>query len=138
MLRQGTNSLMRLAIGGALISLHFFLYEFRVFKVPNMFWGWVLAFFGTDFVFYWYHWAQHRVRFMWCAHVVHHSSEHMNLGTPLRQSPTEPYTQALFYWPLPLLGFHPLMLAAAGAMATIYAFFTRTEILKKLWAPLEW
>ena len=138
MSQLGINSLVRLAIGGALIGLHFFLYQFRVFEVPNTAWGWVLTFVVIDFVFYWYHRAQHRVRFMWCAHVVHHSSEHMNLGTALRQSPTGPFTRALFYWPLPLLGFHPLMVASAGAVATIYAFFTHTEVVKKLWAPLEW
>ena len=138
MSQLGINSLVRLAIGGALISLHFFLYQFRVFEVPNTVWGWVLTFVVIDFVFYWYHRAQHRVRFMWCAHVVHHSSEHMNLGTALRQSPTGPFTRALFYWPLPLLGFHPLMVAGAGAVAMIYAFFTHTEVVKKLWAPLEW
>jgi len=138
MSQLGINSLVRLAIGGALISLHFFLYQFRVVEVPNTAWGWVLTFVVIDFVFYWYHRAQHRVRFMWCAHVVHHSSEHMNLGTALRQSPTGPLTRALFYWPLPLLGFHPLMVAGAGAVATIFAFFTHTEVINRLLAPLEW
>ena len=131
MSQLGINSLVRLAIGGALISLHFFLYQFRVFEVPNAVWGWVLTF--IDFV-YRYHRAQHRVRRRvptWC-----YSSEHMNLGTALRQSPTGPFTRALFYWPLPLLGFHPLMVAGAGAVATIYAFFTHTEVEKAV--LLEW
>jgi sterol desaturase/sphingolipid hydroxylase (fatty acid hydroxylase superfamily) len=105
MSQLGINSVVRLGTGGALIGLHFFLYQFRVFDVPNTVWGWIFTFVVIDFVFYWYHRGQHRVRFMWCAHVVHHSSEHMNLGTALRQSPTGPFTRALFYWPLPLLGF---------------------------------
>ncbi len=138
MSQLGINSLVRLAIGSALVGLHFYLYQFRVFEVPNTVWGWILTFVVIDFVFYWYHRAQHRVRFMWCAHVVHHSSEHMNLGTALRQSPTGPFTRALFYWPLPLLGFHPLLVASAGAVATIYGFWTHTEVVRKLWAPLEW
>ena len=62
----------------------------------------------------------------------------MNLGTALRQSPTGPFTKALFYWPLPLLGFDPLVVASAGAIATLYGFWTHTEVVKKLWAPLEW
>ena len=138
MSQLGINSVVRLGTGGVLISLHFFLYQYRVFDVPNTVWGWALTFVVIDFVFYWYHRAQHRVRFMWCAHVVHHSSEHMNLGTALRQSPTGPFTRALFYWPLPLLGFHPLLVASAGAVATIYGFWTHTEVVRKLWAPLEW
>ena len=54
--------------------------------LANTVWGWIFTFVVIDFVFYWYHRSQHRVRFMWCAHVVHHSSEHMNFGTALRQS----------------------------------------------------
>jgi sterol desaturase/sphingolipid hydroxylase (fatty acid hydroxylase superfamily) len=129
---------VRLAIGGALLGLHFFLYQFRLFEVPAGPWGWLLTFVVIDFIFYVYHRAQHRVRFLWCAHVVHHSSEHMNLGTALRQSPTGPFTKALFYWPMPLLGFDPLVVVSAGAIATLYGFWTHTEVIKNLWAPLEW
>ena len=67
---------VRLAIGGALIGLHFFLYQFRLFDMPAGPLGWLFTFLIIDFVFYWYHRAQHRVRFLWCAHVVHHSSDH--------------------------------------------------------------
>ena len=62
----------------------------------------------------------------------------MNFGTALRQSPTGPLTRALFYWPLPLLGFDPLVIASAGAVATIYGFWTHTEQIGKLWRPLEY
>ena len=113
MSQLGINIAVRLAIGGALIGLHFWLYQFRLFEVAAGPWGWLLTFVTIDFVFYGYHRAQHRVRFLWCAHVVHHSSEHMNLGTALRQSPTGPFTKALFigryrysvlirwWWPVP-------------------------------------
>ena len=138
MSQLGINIVVRLAIGGALLGLHFFLYQFRLFEVPAGPWGWLLTFVVIDFIFYVYHRAQHRVRFLWCAHVVHHSSEHMNLGTALRQSPTGPFTKALFYWPMPLLGFDPLVVVSAGAIATLYGFWTHTEVIKNLWAPLEW
>jgi len=138
MSQLGINILVRLALGGAVIGLHFFLYRYRIFEVPAGPWGWLLTFIVIDFVFYGYHRASHRMRFLWCAHVVHHSSEHMNLGTALRQSPTGPFTKVLFYWPLPLLGFDPLVIASAGALATLYGFWTHTKVVKKLWAPLEW
>ena len=35
MSQLGINSLVRLVTGGALISLHFFLYQYRLFEVPN-------------------------------------------------------------------------------------------------------
>lgn len=138
MSQLGINILVRLALGGAVIGLHIFLYRYRIFEVPSGPWGWLLTFIVIDFVFYGYHRASHRVRFLWCAHVVHHSSEHMNLGTALRQSPTGPFTKVLFYWPLPLLGFDPLVIASAGALATLYGFWTHTKVIKKLWTPLEW
>ena len=138
MSQLGINILVRLALGGAVIGLHFFLYRYRIFEVPAGPWGWLLTFIVIDFVFYGYHRASHRMRFLWCAHVVHHSSEHMNLGTALRQSPTGPFTKVLFYWPLPLLGLDPLVIASAGALATLYGFWTHTKVVKKLWTPLEW
>lgn len=132
------NLAVKLGIGGSLVGLHYFLYQYRLFEVPVGTWGWLLTFLAIDFIFYWSHRAEHRVRFLWCAHVVHHSSEHMNLGTALRQSPTAPLTHALFFLPLPLLGFEPLMIASAFAAHLMYGFWTHTEVIKKLWAPLEW
>lgn len=132
------NVLVKLSFDIFVVALYFLLYQYRLFDIPNGPLQWVFTLLVLDFMFYWYHRASHRVRFLWCAHVVHHSSERMNFGTALRQSPTGPLTIVLFYWPLPLLGFHPLVIASAGAIATIYGFWTHTETVKKLWWPLEW
>ena len=136
MSQLGINSLVRLAIGGALVGLHFSVPVSRVRSTQHSM-GLGAHLCGHRLCFYWYHRAQHRVRF-----VVRPR------GAPLERT-YEPghcaaavsdgaFYRALFYWPLPLLGFHPLMVASAGAVATIYAFFTHTEVVKKLWAPLEW
>ena len=132
------NIMVKLGFDVLVIAFHFYLYEHRLFD-----WGsgplqWLFTLVVLDFFFYWYHRASHRSRFLWAAHVVHHSSERMNFGTALRQSPTGPLTRALFYWPLPLLGFDPLVIASAGAVATIYGFWTHTEQIGKLWRPLEY
>ncbi|MFX0591004.1 sterol desaturase family protein, partial [Glaesserella parasuis] len=29
---------------------------------------------GVEFCYYWFHRASHRIRWFWCAHVVHHGS----------------------------------------------------------------
>ena len=52
MSQLGINIAVRLAIGGALIGLHFWLYQFRVFEVAAGPWGWLLTFVAIDFVFY--------------------------------------------------------------------------------------
>lgn len=132
------NIVIRFGFNALIIGLHFYLYKHRFFELGHGPLQWLLTLLVLDFMFYWYHRASHRIRFLWCAHVVHHSSERMNFGTALRQSPTGPLTRALFYWPLPLLGFDPLVIASAGAIATIYGFWTHTEMVKKLWAPVEY
>ena len=131
------NILIKLLIDSTVIGFHFFLYQFRLFDLNLGVINWFITLLVLDFTFYWYHRASHRSRILWCAHVVHHSSKYLNLGTALRQSPTGPFTRALFYWPLPLLGFHPIIIAGSGAIATIYGFWTHTQLIKKLWKPLE-
>ncbi len=131
------NILAKLGIDIVVIGFHFYLYQYRLVDWAGPL-QWLITLVALDFVFYWYHRASHRTRFLWAAHVVHHSSERMNFGTALRQSPTGPLTRALFYWPLPLLGFDPLVIASAGAVATIYGFWTHTEQVNKLWRPLEY
>ena len=132
------NIAVKLGFDVLIIGLHLWLYQFRIFDLGHGPAQWLLTLVILDLFFYWYHRASHRSRFLWCAHVVHHSSKRMNFGTALRQSPTGPFTRALFYWPLPLLGFDPLVIASAGAIATIYGFWTHTEMIRKLWWPLEW
>ena len=56
----------------------------------------------------------------------------MNFGTALRQSWFGPLTKPLFYWPIPLLCFHPLAIFAVGAVLTIYGFWTHTEQIRKI------
>ena len=81
------------------------LYQFRLFDIPVVWWSWVLLLFAEDFCYYWFHRLHHEVRTLWAAHVNHHSSTHYNLTTALRQSWTTPFTGFLFWAPLPLLGF---------------------------------
>ncbi|MBT4521388.1 MAG: sterol desaturase family protein [Halieaceae bacterium] len=132
------NILVKLAIEGTILAVHLTLYQYRVLDFNNTWATWLLTLLVLDFVFYFYHRASHRSRVFWAAHVVHHSSEYMNFGTALRQSPTGPLTRMLFYWPLPLLGFDPIVIVSAGAVATIYGFWTHTEVVKRWWWPLEY
>ena len=53
----------------------------------------MLLFFADDFAYYWFHRVHHEVRVFWASHVVHHSSQHYNLSTALRQTWT-PMTRA--------------------------------------------
>jgi sterol desaturase/sphingolipid hydroxylase (fatty acid hydroxylase superfamily) len=99
-------------------------------------WSWqvfVLCFVLDDFRKYWLHRTQHVVRWFWAAHVTHHSSQHLNFATALRNPPTLVFTQAfLFRLPLALLGFPIEMVAFVGGLDSVYQFFVHTEIVRKL------
>jgi sterol desaturase/sphingolipid hydroxylase (fatty acid hydroxylase superfamily) len=69
--------------------------------------AWVAYWIAGDFVYYWTHRLEHRVRVSWCSHLVHHSSEEFNLATAVCQPRTEAvYKPVVALW-APLPGFHP-------------------------------
>jgi len=108
------------------------LYELTPLRMPaEVWWTYVLLFFAEDLAHYWWHRVHHEVRVFWASHVVHHSSEHYNLSTALRQ-PWTPMTALPFWAPLALLGFAPWMIFLQIAISQIYQFWTHTERVRKL------
>jgi sterol desaturase/sphingolipid hydroxylase (fatty acid hydroxylase superfamily) len=103
---------------------------------PGAWWVWVLLFFADDFSYYWYHRAGHRIRLLWASHVVHHSSQHYNLSTALRQT-WVPMTYFPFWLWMPAVGFEPWMVLLAQAWSLIYQFWIHTERIRKLPAWFE-
>ncbi|MGA7396461.1 MAG: sterol desaturase family protein [Solirubrobacterales bacterium] len=102
---------------------------------PSDWWVWVLLFFADDLAFYVYHRSHHRVRLFWASHVVHHSSEHYNLSTALRQD-WSPFTGSMFWLPLGLF-FEPFMIVLAMSWNLLYQFTLHTEAINKLPRPVE-
>jgi sterol desaturase/sphingolipid hydroxylase (fatty acid hydroxylase superfamily) len=119
------------------IPLYAVLYEHRVVELGNAWWSWPLLLFAEDLCYYWFHRVHHEVRFLWAAHVNHHSSRYFNLSTALRQPLLTPFTGPLFWAPLPLLGFSPWMVLTAQAWSLIYQFWIHTELIDRM-GPLEW
>ena len=99
-------------------------------------WSWPLLFVVVDLTWYCNHRFSHRVRIGWAAHQAHHSSEYFNLGTALRQK-WNPWSEAVFWLPLPLLGFEPWTIYVAFGFNLVYQFFSHTERVGRLWAPVE-
>jgi sterol desaturase/sphingolipid hydroxylase (fatty acid hydroxylase superfamily) len=98
---------------------------------PGNWWVWVLLFFADDLCYYAYHRAHHRIRLFWATHVVHHSSQHYNLSTALRQDWT-PFSSIFFWAPLALLGFQPWMILLAISWNLLYQFWIHTEKIRRL------
>jgi len=130
------NVVVAAATKAAALAVFFGAYQVRLFEIGTGPWAWLALFFAEDFCYYWFHRVHHEVRFFWAAHVNHHSSQRYNLSTALRQSWTTPLTGPIFWVPLALLGFHPLMILTQQAISLIYQFWIHTELIGRL-GPLE-
>jgi alkylglycerol monooxygenase len=97
---------------------------------------WLIAAFGVDLCYYWWHRLSHRVNFLWAVHVVHHSSEDFNLAVALRQEVFGDLTATPFYLVLALAGVTPLAVFTLRSLSLIYQFWIHTEIVGKL-GPLD-
>jgi len=116
------------------LGLYTFVAQYALFEIPNAWWAWALVLVGDDFCYYWFHRIHHEVRLFWAAHENHHSSRYFNLSTALRQSWTTPITGPIFWAPLALIGFPPLMILAAQAISLIYQYWIHTELIDRMGA----
>ncbi|MEL7450890.1 MAG: sterol desaturase family protein [Pseudomonadota bacterium] len=138
-LTMGTGNVLISAVWKlAMVPLFAFVYQYRLFDLPQA--GiavWFAAFVVEDLCYYAFHRYHHTTRIGWAAHVNHHSSEHYNLAVALRQSWTTPFTGFWFWLPMPLLGFHPLMVLMLQSTSLIYQFWIHTQFIGRL-GPFEW
>jgi sterol desaturase/sphingolipid hydroxylase (fatty acid hydroxylase superfamily) len=119
------------------VAIYAALYELTPLRLdPDAWWAWVLLFLADDLAYYWFHRISHESRVFWASHVVHHSSEHYNLSTALRQT-WVPMTYLPFWLPLLLLGFPPWMVLLAQSWSLIYQFGLHTERIGRLPRPIE-
>lgn len=115
------------------VPLYYLAYEFRLFDLPSEGWMWWLALaLVQDFAYYWFHRMHHAIRLLWAAHVNHHSSQHYNLSTALRQSWSGVFTALPFFLPLCTMGFKPSMVATVGLLNLIYQYWIHTEVVEKI------
>ncbi len=126
------NVVANLATKGLTLGFFYALYEMRWVELGTGASVFLLALVVDDFAYYWYHRLSHEVRFFWAAHVTHHSSQHYNLSTALRQTWTGWFTHLFIYWPLPLLGFDPMLLLSASSVSLVYQFWIHTEYIDRL------
>jgi len=94
----------------------------------------LLLFVLADFCMYINHFAQHKLRWFWAVHVTHHSSEHMNLSTALRQNFLNALNGnwILMWLPLALIGFDKDWILIAIETNLFYQFFMHTEAVRRL------
>ena len=107
--------------------------RFAVWQLsPTSPWTWFIALVAYDFLYYWHHRAGHRVALFWAAHVVHHQSEDYNLSTALRQTSSGWLVGWIFYLPMAIAGFPPLVFAVVALIDLLYQFWVHTEQVGRL------
>lgn len=126
------STVMGALVGGLVLALSFKVYDLRLTTIPFAWWAWIVCFVLDDLAYYAFHRSAHRVRWFWASHVNHHSSQHYNLSTALRQTWTGFFALGfIFRMPLMLIGFHPLMVAFVGGVNLIYQFWIHTEAIDR-------
>ena len=95
-------------------------------------WVWVVGLVFYDFCYYWVHRFGHTVALMWAAHVVHHQSEDYNLSTALRQTSSGWIASWIFYLPMAVLGFPPLVFGVVALIDLLYQYWVHTQQIGKL------
>jgi sterol desaturase/sphingolipid hydroxylase (fatty acid hydroxylase superfamily) len=128
-----------LLLGFIAFSVLMWAWQFRIVDLGSSWWVIALCFVLDDLRYYWYHRIAHRCRWVWAEHVIHHSSQHYNLSTALRQSWTGTFTgMFILRIPLALIGFHPVLLLFVGGLNLVYQFWIHTETIGRMWRPIEW
>jgi alkylglycerol monooxygenase len=133
------DQLLEVFLKTALFAGYLYVYDHhRLSSIPSRSAvAWVACLLGVDFLYYWFHRTSHEVNAFWAAHVVHHQSEDFNLAVALRQGALQGSFSWVFYLPLALLGFPPLMFLTCSSINTLYQFWVHTRLIGRL-GSLEW
>jgi sterol desaturase/sphingolipid hydroxylase (fatty acid hydroxylase superfamily) len=127
------NTIVGALLAGTAAAIATWAYQFRLFDIPLGWASFALCFVLDDLAYYWIHRAGHRIRWAWAAHVIHHSSQHYNLSTALRQTWSGLFGLTfIIKLPLFFAGFPPELVAFCGGLNLIYQFWIHTEVIGRL------
>ena len=132
------STIAGLLSGGLVFALASWVHQFRLFEIGWAWYWFVIAFVLDDLAYYVFHRSAHRVRWFWASHVIHHSSQHYNLSTALRQTWTGFFSLGfIFRLPLFLIGFPPAMVFFVAGLNLVYQFWIHTEAVGRMPAWFE-
>lgn len=131
------NVALNLAVKVALIYGCVALYNLVPWRMALNWWTFIPCLLIYDFCSYWAHRVSHFNRFFWATHVVHHTAEHYNLTVSFRLSWMQHF-KLLFFVPVALAGFHPVIFFVVHQIGVLFQFWQHTEHIKKLHPVIEW
>lgn len=112
-------------------------YNLIPWRMPLNWWTFIPCYIIFDFCSYWAHRISHMQRFWWATHVVHHSSENYNLTVSFRLSWVQ-NLKIIFFLPVALLGFHPIIFFVVSQIAVLFQFWVHTEYIRKIHPVIEY
>lgn len=114
-----------------LFGMIVWFYNIIPWRMELNWWMFIPCYIIHDFSSYWRHRISHTSRFWWSIHVPHHSANHFNLWINFRQSWFEQLSD-VFYFPMLLLGFHPVLYFVVHQLNAILQFWLHTEYIGRL------
>lgn len=93
---------------------------------------WIICLLFDDHNFYWHHRIAHNVRFLWAAHLPHHSGKMFNLTVSIRNGWFIEFFKPIYWMWMPLVGFEPIMIATCLIINSFYQFFLHTQLVPSL------
>lgn len=123
------------------ISIMLFLFKWaEPFRVEHLgydslgfaWYIWVICLLFDDHNFYWHHRLAHNIRFLWAAHLPHHSGKMFNLTVSVRNGWFIEFFKPIYWMWMPLVGFEPIMIATCLIVNSFYQFFLHTQLVPSL------
>lgn len=142
------DTLGSIAVGVGNVIINFFLkitflylsiwiYNLVPWRFPMAWWTFIPCYLIFDLCSYWAHRISHAQRFFWATHVVHHSSGQYNLTVSFRLSWVQ-NIKIIFFLPVALVGFHPIIFFVTSQVAVLFQFWVHTEYIRKLHPVIEY
>ena len=130
----GRGLVGRLLQGGVVAAALYAVHALRIADIAmDRWWHWLAILVGQEFCYYWMHRADHRIRWFWLNHAVHHSPNQYTLASAYRLGWTAQVTGAgVFFAPLVWLGFPVPVVLATLALNLLYQFWLHTELIGRL------
>jgi sterol desaturase/sphingolipid hydroxylase (fatty acid hydroxylase superfamily) len=125
------NVIVGVLLKTILFYLFIVVYNLIPWRMELSWWTFIPCYIIFDFCSYWAHRISHHVRVLWGTHVAHHSAEHYNLTVSFRLSWVQ-YVKIIFFLPVSIVGFHPVIIFVTNQIAVLFQFWVHTEYIKKL------
>lgn len=120
-----------------LLYIVIWFYNLIPWRMHFSWWTFLPCYIIFDLCSYWAHRISHQQRFWWATHVVHHSGEHYNLTISFRLSWVQ-HIKLIFFLPVALIGFHPIIFFIVNQIAVLFQFWVHTEYIRRLPPVMEY